>query len=149
MNSKASASDPRELAEKLTVYGTFGMTRALRAAAKRDTRLLSLLLCSRSLNHREQKLLAAYIEGKFRRKRGRPGGIALTPQRIKRSLAAQIVQTVKQDLKESGERYSHKVDVERTLEKLDQLRGWRLTPEDIENELKRPTKLGPTSAKNS
>jgi hypothetical protein len=162
-SDKPSAA--RDLGERLIIYGPFRMPHAIRAAVNGNPRLLSRLLCSSpSLTRREQKLLTAYFEGKFNRKRGRPRGSEVTPLRHRRILAREVVRTVKRSLKQTGElvrevrkdkagvkesgkgythkdiprRYTHKDIVKRLAEMMNE-RGERISADDIESELKHPT----------
>ena len=135
------ATPPRELARLLIIHGKFGVVRAIRAATKGDTALLAQLFrSSRPLSPRERKLLACYVEGRFKRKRGAPRGDRLTDQRLKRMRAAKILRSAKQEIKKAGERYSHEEVMSLLVKKLAD-RGVRLTARDIELELKRPTRL--------
>jgi hypothetical protein len=166
-SDKPSAA--RDLAERLIIYGPFRMPHAIQAAVNGNPRLLSRLLCSSpSLTRREQKLLAAYFEGKFNRKRGRPRGSELTPLRRRRILAAKIFREVKRSLKqsgelvrevrqnkagvkESGEGYTHKLivkrytrnDIVKRLAEMMNERGKRISVDDIASELKHPTRIYP------
>jgi hypothetical protein len=94
---------------------------------KGDKSLLIMLLRSyRELGRNDRDCIADYLEGRFNRKRGRPRGIVLTEQRLKRMRAAAVVRIAKQSLKENKERYSHEKIVDRTVEMLSE-RGVRLT----------------------
>jgi hypothetical protein len=132
--------EPREIARILTIYGKFGVDQAIEQAVKGDKSLLIMLLRSyRELGRNDRDCIADYLEGRFNRKRGRPRGIVLTEQRLKRMRAAAVVRIAKQSLKENKERYSHEKIVDRTVEMLSE-RGVRLTAGDIELEFKRPTR---------
>lgn len=145
MNCREPPASAKELAQRLVIHTKFAMVYALEAAKKnKNMAPLLRLLRSRPLTMDEQALLAAHLEGKSERKRGRPRGVVMTQQRLRRIKAAEIVRDVKRRVRASGENYRHGTIVGRALELLAERHGWRLTENDIENEFKRPTQIDPT-----